>query len=371
MMNSKQQRLAIFIPSMRLGGAERSMLKLAQGMIARNYSVDLVLAQKEGPYLDEVPDGVRLIDLRSSRIISSLPALIRYLRKEKPMTLLSVMNYANIIALWARSIAGVDTRIVVSERNTLSQESKNSASWRGRVMPFFVKQFYPRANGIVAVSHGVAEDLQSILKNFKLPITVIYNPIITPEFKKKVEESLDHPWFKKNQPPVILALGRLKPQKDYPTLIQAFSALRKNKKARLLILGEGSERAKLEKMIEQLGLKEDISLPGLIKNPYPYLRRASLFVLSSRWEGLPGVLIEALYCGSPIIATDCPSGPQEILQNGKYGQLVPVGDVNSLAQEMEKSLNGKKYSGNNDSCQPFDQEVVVQQYIDLLFEKTQ
>lgn len=365
-MNNHQKRLAIFIPSMRLGGAERSMIKLAQGLIAKKFEVDLILAQKEGEYLSEIPKLVRVFDLKAKRVLWSLPALINYLRRERPFALLSVMDYANIISLMARRLSGVSTRIVVSERNTVSQVAQNASSWRQRLMPYFIKRFYPWADRIVAVSKGVATDLIKQF-NFSLRhIQVIYNPIITSEMKKLAKSPLNHPWFEEDQPPVLLALGRLCPQKDFPTLIKAFAQFKQSKQARLLILGEGPDRSSLEKLILQYGLENDIDLPGFVQNPYPYMTRASLFILSSRWEGLPGVLIEALFCGPPIIATDCLSGPREILKNGKYGKLVSVGDVDALAKSIELSLNGKSHTRPKDCYKPFEQETIVQQYLDVL-----
>jgi glycosyltransferase involved in cell wall biosynthesis len=184
--------------------------------------------------------------------------------------------------------------------------------------------------------------------------------------KEKAHASLKHPWFERGQPPVILGVGRLSPQKGFATLIRAFSQVRQTRLARLLILGEGRERPMLEALVRELGLEQDVKLPGFTTNPYPYMSQASLFVLSSRWEGLPGVLIEALYCGTPVISTDCPSGPREILKGGLYGQLVPVDDVGALAPAIEMALAGKAPHPPQESWFPFEEEAVVDQYINFL-----
>jgi glycosyltransferase involved in cell wall biosynthesis len=197
-------------------------------------------------------------------------------------------------------------------------------------------------------------------------IQVIYNPIITPELRAKAQVPLEHPWFRPGHLPVILAVGRLTAQKDFRTLITAFAQVRKNRQARLLILGEGEERRALEMLAEQLGVESDVGLPGFVQNPYPYMCGASLFVLSSRWEGLPGVLIEALYCGVPLISMDCPSGPREILAKGQYGQLLPVGDVDALAQAIIATLNGKTQRAPRESWSLFEQDIIVDQYIKIL-----
>jgi len=266
-------------------------------------------------------------------------------------------------------LAGVPTRLLLNEQNTVSLESGNATRWRGRLVPWLIKRFYPWANGIVVVSHGVRDDMAQLTKIPLERITVIYNPsVVGAEVWEKAQAPLDHPWFKPGQPPVLIAVGRLQMQKDYPTLLHAFAKVRKNRPVRLLILGEGKERPLLEELIKELGLKQDISLPGFVMNPYAYMARASLFVLSSRWEGLPTVLIEALCCGTPVVSTDCPSGPREILRDGQYGQLVPVGDVDGLARAIETALNSKAPSPPSESWRPYDLENVVNQYINVLFE---
>ena len=367
-MHTSSKRLAVFIPSMRGHGAERTMLNLAQGVAERGYAVDLVLARAEGPLLAEVPESVRVVDLRASRVLLSLPALVSYLRHERPHSMLSVMHHANIIALCARLFSGARTRIVVSERNTLSCSAQHASSWRGRLMPKLIRHFYPLAEGIAAVSKGVADDLVLVTRIPREQIQVIYNPVVTRELEQKAQAPLEHPWFAPGEPQVVLAVGRLTEQKDFSTLIHAFAQVRQDHPARLLILGEGEDRPALEALVRKLGLEQDVNFPGWVENPYPYMVRASLFVLSSKWEGLPGVLIEALYCGVHLIATDCPSGPREILGNGQYGQLVPVGDVGAMALAIETALAGKMPHPPRESLMPFKPETVVNQYINVLLE---
>lgn len=366
-MSVFQKRQAFFLPDMVGGGAQRVMLNLARGIAAHGYTVDLVLAQAEGPYLTEVPESMRVMDLKASRVLSSLPALVRYLRRERPEAMLSAMNYVNIIALWARRLAGVPTRLVVSEHNTLSRSVQYASDQRGRLMPQLIRRFYPWADGIVAVSKGVADNLAQVTGLSRERIQVIYNPVVTPELQAKAQTPLEHPWFKPGEPPVLLAVGSLTAQKDFPTLIQAFAQVRRACPIRLLILGEGEDRPVLEALVSQLGLEQDIRLPGFVENPYTYMARAFLFVLSSRWEGLPTVLIEALFCGTPVISTDCLSGPREILADGQYGQLVPVGDVTALTRAIETSLEGERPRPPRESWHPFEIEAAVSKYINILF----
>jgi glycosyltransferase involved in cell wall biosynthesis len=249
----------------------------------------------------------------------------------------------------------------------LSIEAQNYISdVRMRLMPRLARYFYRWADDIVAVSEGVADDLTQVLKVPNERVRVIYNPIVTPELMAKAQAALDHPWFRLGEPPVILAVGRLTEQKDLPTLIRTFAHVQRSRPVRLLILGEGELRHDLEALVKQLHLEHVVSLPGAVMNPYPYMVRASLLVLSSRWEGLPGVLIEALYCGVPIVSTDCPSGPREILADGRYGQLVAVGDIAALAQAIEAALDGKAARPPRESWRPFQLETVVNQYLDVL-----
>ncbi len=369
MTNSKQQRVAIFMPSLLGGGGERSMLNLAHGLAESGYAVDLVLARAHGPFLEQVRSSLRVIDLKAARVITSLPGLVRYLRTERPQAMLSVFGYANIIASTAWRLAGVPTRLFLNEQNTVSLETQKASRWRGRMVPRLIRYFYPWADGIVVVSNGVREDMAQLTHIPRERITVIYNPsVVRAEVWEKAQAPLEHDWFRPGQPPVMLAVGRLQVQKDFPTLLQAFARLRARRPARLMILGEGPERGKLEGMVRSLRLEADVSLPGFVTNPYAYMARASLFVLSSLYEGLPTVLIEALCCGIPVVSTDCPSGPREILKDGKYGQLVPVGDVDALAGALGTALEQQALKPPPESWQPYDLHSVVNQYIQVLFQ---
>ncbi len=365
-MVSSQTRLAVFMPSLFGAGGQRSMLNLAHGIANRGYAVDLVLAQAEGAFMSEVSESISIVDLKASRALTSLPALVRYLQRERPEAMLSVFGYLNIISLLAWRLASVPTRLFVNEQNTVSLEAGNAARRRTRLVPQLIKRFYPWANGIVVVSQGVRDDLAELTSIARDRIQVIYNPsVISSEVHEKAQAHLDHPWFKRDQPPVLVAVGRLQEQKDYPMLLRAFAQVRKIRPVRLLILGEGKERPMLEALVQELGLEADVSLHGFVMNPYAYMARATLYVLSSRWEGLPTVLIEALCCGASVVSTDCPSGPREILKDGRYGPLVPVGDADCFARAIIKALDDKT-PPPPESWRPYEQETVVHQYIDLL-----
>lgn len=358
-------RIAIFAPSMAGGGAERGAIKLAEGLVRRGFDVDLVLAAAEGPRLREIPPEVRLVDLGSRRVVGSLPGLVRYLRREQPEGLASVLDHANVVALWARKLARYPGRVVVIEQNTLSEAALNGKTRRDRIMPRLVRRFYPWADHVVGVSEGVADDLAQFVTLSSGKLHVISNPIVASDIGALAEAAVDHEWFDGSQS-VFVAAGRLQPQKDFPTLLRAFAEVRSKRPARLVILGEGPERARLEALVEELELTTDVALPGATTNPYAYMARATAFILSSRWEGLPTVLIEAMSCGAPVIATDCPSGPREILADGRYGTLVPVGDVARLAAAMGAALDGELARPPAESWSPYRIEAVVDKYVPLL-----
>ena len=232
-------------------------------------------------------------------------------------------------------------------------------------MPWLMKIFYPRADGVVAVSKGVADDLAVVIGLPRERITVIYNPVVTPELLQKAQEPIDHPWFHPGEPPVILGVGRLTKQKDFPTLIQAFALVRKERPARLIILGEGEDRYELEELIRKLGIASDVDMPGFVDNPYKYMAYSTVFVLSSAWEGLPTVLIEAMACGCPVVSTNCHSGPAEILENGKYGKLVAVGDAAGLAEAMVGTLDAPESLNVVRRAQDFGVEQAVAGYLEI------
>ncbi|MDK2887525.1 MAG: hypothetical protein PWP72_403 [Thermoanaerobacter sp.] len=364
---TREYKIALFLPSLRGGGAERVMVNLARRFVERGLKIDLVLSKAEGPYLSQIPPEVRVVDLGARRVLLSLPALVRYLRRERPAALLSALDHANIVALWARKLSALRCRMVVSVHSIVSRAADNAPAARGRLMPYFIRWFYPWADGVVAVSQGVAEDLARTTGLPRERIQVIYNPIVTPELLDKAREPLDHPWFAPGQPPVILSAGRLTAAKDFPTLIRAFATVRTGRLVRLMVLGEGEERSKLEALVHELGLEDDVSLPGFVDNPYAYMARAAVFVLSSAWEGFGNVLVEAMAVGTPVVSTDCQSGPAEILEGGKWGRLVPVGNAEMLAHAIISTLN-TSFDSNSliNRAQMFELSSIAERYLEVL-----
>ncbi len=365
-MKTSRQPLALFLPSLTVGGVERVFLHLARGFAEHGYNVHLVLAKAQGPYLSEMPECVRVVDLHASRVLTSLPSLVCYLRQEKPFALISALDHANVVAICAQKIARVATRVVVTVHSTPTQVVANARTLRARLLPLWTRVFYRGTPVVVAVSQGVAKELVHYVGIAEEKVRVIYNPIITPDLFRQAEKPLDHPWFREGEPPVILGVGRLTRAKDFPTLIRAFALLRQQRAARLLILGEGEERPVLEALTHELGLDADVQLPGFVQNPYPYMKHAAVFVLSSRWEGLPTVLVEALALGQRVVSTNCPSGPEEILEGGRVGKLVAVGDAAALSQAILDTLQADTKPATLQSVQRFTADHVLQQYINVV-----
>lgn len=358
--------IALFLPSLEGGGAEMVMVTLANGLAAQGWRVDLVVAHATGAYVKNVSSAVRLIDLRAARVLYSVPVLVRYLRREQPPVLLSALNYANVVALWASRLANVGTRVVISEHNNVTRDMRAEPMGRSWLIPLLMRRCYPWANGIVAVSSGVADELSKALGLPRERIDVIYNPAVTERLRELSMLTVTHPWLAPDEPPVILAVGRLAAQKDYPTLIKAFAALRAHREARLVILGEGELRESLEAMVASLRLSDDVAFMGFVDNPYAWMRQASLFVLSSAWEGFGNVLAEAMACGTAVVSTDCPCGPAEILEDGAWGQLVPVGDSVALHEAMLAGLSGNPRPDVERRAQQFDLGQAVQAYLHVM-----
>lgn len=361
------ERIAFFFPSMVDGGAERVTLNLIRYLAHHyNYPLDLVLVNASGAFMEQVPENVRVFDFKASRTLASMPKLIRYLREERPYVLLSGMDYVNCIALAGVKIAGTGTRTVACLHINMSAQLANFSSWRGRFITPFVKLTHPWADVIVGTSIGCGEDFVNVTGIGGKNMHYIYNPAITDDIKTMALEPVEHKWFVEGGPPVILAVGRLAHQKNFELLISALALLRKSHVAKLLILGNGDDRSKLESLVKKLDLEDHVDMPGFVSNPYAFMEKAAMYVLSSRYEALPAVLIEAMYCGTQLIATDCPSGPREILADGKYGQLIPVDDPIAMAAAMEKALMTKNFRQDVEACERFIDHNVIDQYLKVL-----
>ncbi len=365
--------ISIFLPDLRGGGAERVMVTLANEFYNSNIDVEFILINRRGEYFKDVSKGISVTSLDAPKTpgyhaFGAVPGLTRYLRKQTPDVLLSALTRANLVAVIAAELARSDTRLVLSERNNLSTRISKGSDLRMHVVPKLIRLLYPQADAITAVSDGVAEDLAKTAGLPRGSITVIPNPSVTDTVLEKQTEPVDHPWFSTDGPPIVLAVGSLTEQKDFPTLIRAFDRLRNGQPMRLVILGEGPQRAEIEELVASLDLKSDVDLPGFVDNPFKYMAAADVFVLSSAWEGLPNVLIEAIACGTPVVATDCPSGPREILEDGKHGPLIPVGDDKAMAAAIEQTLtNPTPEDQLRNRAEAYRPGSIAEQYLDVLF----
>ena len=311
-------------------------LNLARGFLARDLAVDVVVRHLVGDLVDAVPEGATRVDLGARRWPTTVRAFARYLAGRRPRAVLTALPHTNVLAVAAAGLARYRGRLVVAEHNQVAPGGAPSRS--ERVLLAAMRLTYPRAHRVVAVSHGVKDSLATTAHIDPHHIDVIYNPVITPQLHQATKATPDHPWFQ-GPDPIILGIGRLTRQKNFPNLLHAFAHVRTQRPAKLIILGEGEDREALTHLVHQLDLTHDVDLPGFAPNPYAYLAHAHLFALSSDWEGLPTVLIEALAAHTPVVSTDCPSGPREILDHGRHGELVPMNDPTALAQAILRTLD--------------------------------
>jgi glycosyltransferase involved in cell wall biosynthesis len=332
-------RISIFVSFSGEGGVERMILNLAGGLQAAGFAVDLVLVKARGAHAQAIPEGVRVVKLNARHTLTSLPALVRYLRKERPQALLAAKDRAIKTAVLARVLARVPTRLIGRLGTTLSAALLGRNPIKKWIWYASMRLYYRYVDRIVAVSQGVADDVLAITGLPRAQVCVVRNPVWTPELAQLAQESVNHPWLQSHDVPVIIGAGRLTRQKDFENLIRAFAALRNQRLCRLILLGEGNYRARLEALAVEQNVQNDVELPGFVTNPYAWIARCQLFVLSSLWEGSPNVLTEALALGVPVVSTDCPSGPREILKGGEYGTLVPMGDSVALARAMATTLD--------------------------------
>ena len=339
MNQRKTPKVLLFFPSFQPGGMERVMLNLAGAFRQEGLEVVLLVLRDEGPFREQVPPGMRVIALGGDNLYASLLKVIGALRRERPDAMLAGSVNANVTALLANRLSGVRARVVISEHSRFkARESKSSRRLSVRLRERLRGLFYPWAGAISAVSAGVADSIAETGVE-RERIQVIYNPVFSPELALRALEAPGHPWLEERKTPVVLAVGRLAAAKDYSTLLRGFALLRSRRAGKLVILGEGPERARLEALAAELGIKQDVSMPGFHPNPYACMARASVLALTSAWEGFANVLVEALACGTPVVATDCESGPREILEGGRYGRLVSVGDAAALANALEQALD--------------------------------
>ncbi len=358
-------KVVLFLPSLDGGGVERVFVQLANDFAALGVSVDLALAAAKGPYLREVDPVVRVVDLKSSGVSRSLPGLARHLRTERPDVILSGLDHANVTSVVARSLTANGTRCIISSRSVPTMLKREAGIARAWPVLQLARIAYRFADAVIANSEGVADDLSRYFLIPRNRIRVIYNPLSLESIERLSAEPPGHPSVTPG-PPVIMSMGRLSGLKDFPTLLRAFSLVRCHRPCRLVILGEGPDRGRLEALAGELGMQGEVLLPGFIDNPFAWLRRAAVFVSSSLSEGCPNALMQALACGTPVVSTDCVGGSREIVEGGKWGKLVAVGDATAMAEAIEATLDADRHPDVRRRAADFAHEKIARQYLQVL-----
>lgn len=359
-------KIAIYLPNLAGGGVERAYLELAHSLSTLGPSVDLVLLRRIGPYIAEIPDGVRVVELHATRKLNAVLKLARYLRREKPAALLSGGDVSNAVAMVASILAGRTAQCVISQRAMMLhawQAQKPKTWWAWMIV---LKMLYRRAKLIICNSEAARRELIDNLGLDGAKCQVIYNAVDIDHIQRQAEALPGDPWFAPDAPPIVISVGSLSPRKDMATLIRAFEIARQTHACHLILLGEGPERDRLEALVRACNLEHCVRMPGFVSNPFPMIRRARVLVSASLTEGCPNTLQQALACGTPIVATDCPGGSSEILENGRWGRLVPVGNAKTMAAAIVRTLDGDLPPDGRARAAQFDRERTASLYLDLL-----
>lgn len=382
------------------GGAERVMLNLAIAFARNNVKVDLVLAKRKGPLLSDVPSTVNIVELEKSswlsvllvmirlpisnifsifsililgkpKVFKRLPSLIGYLEERNPDSILSTLDSVNLTTLWARHLTSVDTKFFIRQATFHSKHVHHAKAFFDRkVLPSLVRRWYPTADKIIALSDLMKIDLINFSGIDKNRIKIIYNPVDLERIEKRLCERIDEIWFIDKNAPIVMAAGRLDKNKDYPTLFNAINIIKSKRDIKLVVLGDGDDRSLLQERLDDLELNDCVKLLGYVNNPYKYMAKSDVFVLCSKLEGFPNVLIEALACGSKIVSTDCPSGPREILDQGRFGRLVAPRSPEELADAILHTIDSRvDISVLKKRAAFYSVDNIVEEYMDCLLNK--
>lgn len=362
--------LVFYTRSLHNGGVDRVVFNLAEEFRDRGMAVAILVDvdNVHSPFRALLPAGVRYEVLGAQGPVARLVKLRRFLRRERPTSVMCTsFGFPNIYAVVARRLSRIPFRLMLTEHCFPSVDVAEPGPLSARYWFFRIARFfYPHADAIVAVSQGTAGDLAQVIGIDPGSVRTIYNPIVNDALHRQSHVPVAHPWFSRSAIPVVIAVGRLEPQKDFSLLIRAFARVHAQMPCRLLILGDGSERGMLTDLITELGLTDSVEMPGFAANPHAYVAKAALLVLSSRFESLANVVIEAMALGTPVVATDCPSGPAEALDGGRYGTLVPVGDVDRLADAMGAILRQRPPRVPAAWLEQFSTASSADRYLELL-----
>jgi len=361
------RRYSFFLHAFLSGGAELVMVNIANRLAQRGEAVDIVVGHPDGPVRELVSADVRVVDLNCDRTYKAILPLARYLRRERPIALLTSVIHANIAVSIAHFLARSSARLILREANPEHKQDQSFSVFKGWILKKLAYWAYRRATVIVSVSKALEKIIRDDLSiSDPSSIKVIYNPIAA-NFDELANEPTDVAFDDEKPLPVVVGVGRLVDVKGFPILIQAIARLKATHPVRLIIAGQGDELANLQSLALQLGISDRVSFPGHVANPLPLMKQASVFVLSSYREGMPNALIEAIACGTPVVATDCPTGPREVLDDGRFGTLVPVGDVETMAAAIADVLDGNTPVFDRDQCiEKFEADTIVDQYMTVM-----
>lgn len=366
----KNEQIVFFLPNLKMGGAEKNIIEIANYISTKKENVKIIVIKDEGPLKSEIDSKIDLISLEASRSLFSLFPLIQKLNYLQPTHIVSTLTQANLILLIAEYFLKYKPKITVRVECVLSKMVKDEKKEHKlfNIVPFLIRILFQKADEIISISNGVKIDLVNTYSIDPDKITTIFNPAISQSLSKIKDEEVDHDWFKSKKCPIVIGVGRLTYQKGFDVLVKSFCEVRKKISCRLVILGEGPERNKIKKILSDFGMSEEAWLPGFVDNPYKYLSRADVFVLSSRYEGFGNVLVEAMACGLPVIATDCDSGPSEILNKGEYGTLIPVEDLEQMTTNLNNVLiHTEKYNLEYGSwLKQFESKNVANNYLNVI-----
>jgi glycosyltransferase involved in cell wall biosynthesis len=335
--------VAIYIHDFSPGGVERQTLVLARELRARGVAVTLVVHQHRGELVSLIPDDLPVAVLGGRRTLSDVFDLRRFLQVQRPQILMANVDHNNIAAAMAKAASGTSTRLIICQHNPLTAGYHATVNWKHRLVPIAYRMLASRIDHAVAVSHGIAEELARLGGIPADRVSTIVNAVIGGDFADRANAPMQPPiaqsWFEQHDRPIFITAGRVVEMKDHRNLLCAFARYLATRPARLIILGTGPLQPMLEDMARTLGIAEHVCFAGFVENPLPYMRQADAFVLSSRSEGFGNVIVEAMGCGTPVVATNCPHGPSDILEDGRYGLLVPPRDDEALARGMADLLD--------------------------------
>lgn len=363
-ITNSRKRICFFAPNLEGGGAERVISILAARFSESAYEVDLVLANAAGPYLNDIPDSVEVINFKCKKMILTLPKIIKYLRTQQPDILFTSHMHVSTIALYAVKLSFIKTRVFVRQP-TMLMPSSRKRSWTSKLRQKLFLMASKSAYRIIVTSKSMSKEFQNLSGLSSDKIVIIYNPVPIQTIEKKSLEILEHPWFKDGELPVILAVGRLITVKDFRTLVKAFCITHNKIPTRLLILGEGPLRAEIEELIEKLGVKDLVQMPGFVSNPYQYMKHSQVFVLSSLWEGFPNSMVEAMACGTAIVSTDCDGGASEVLEFGKWGKIVPIENEQKMAEAIVETLSMENLPNVVERVTEFSVDHIFKKYDEI------